>query len=171
MRDGPWVAQTRAARTLVVDISDAKVSDDPQTTLITYALGSCIAVVLHDPTRPAGGMIHYMLPLSRTSPEKARVKPAMFADSGVPLLFEQMYALGCRKQDLVVKVVGGGKLYDDNDTFDIGRRNYTVLRKLFWKNNVIIAAEDVGGSASRTVRLEVGTGRVTVRSQGVEVEL
>lgn len=171
LRDGLWAAPARATRTLVVDISDLQVSDDPETAFITYALGSCIAVALYDPVRRAGGMIHYMLPLSRTSPEKARTKPAMFADSGVPLLFERMYGLGCRKRDLVVKVAGGGRLYDDNDTFDIGRRNVTVLRRLFREDDIVIAAEDVGGSASRTVRLELATGRVTVRSQGVEVEL
>ena len=156
---------------LIVDISDIQVSDDPNTTIVTYALGSCIAVVVYDPVRKVGGMIHYMLPLSNASPEKAKAKPAMFADSGIPLLFDQMYKLGCEKGDLIVKVAGGGTLYDDKGTFNIGKRNYTVLRKMFWKNNVIIAAEDVGGKKSRTVRLHVSTGYVSVHSQGVEVEL
>lgn len=156
---------------LTVDIAEAQVSDDPDTVLVTYALGSCIAVILHDPGRQVGGMIHYMLPLSETSPEKARSRPAMFADTGIPLLFEAMYRHGCDKKSLVVKVTGGGALYDDKGMFNIGQRNYTVLRKLFWKNGVIIAAEDVGGSKSRTARLHIGSGKVTVRSQGEEVEL
>lgn len=95
----------------------------------------------------------------------------MFADTGIPLLFEAMYRHGCDKKSLVVKVTGGGALYDDKGMFNIGQRNYTVLRKLFWKNGVIIAAEDVGGSKSRTARLHIGSGKVTVRSQGEEVEL
>ncbi len=156
---------------LTVDIADAQVSDDPETVLVTYALGSCIAVMLYDPARRVGGMIHYMLPLSETSPEKARDRPAMFADTGIPMLFEAMYSHGCDKKSLVVKVTGGGALYDDKGMFNIGQRNYTVLRKLFWKNGVIIAAEDVGGSKSRTARLHIDTGKVTVRSQGEEVEL
>jgi chemotaxis protein CheD len=98
---------------LTVDISDMKVSTDPDDHIVTYALGSCIAVMIHDPVRRAAGMIHYMLPLSETSPEKAKVKPAMFADTGIPLLFQSMYAVGCKKSDLVVKVAGGGALYDD----------------------------------------------------------
>jgi len=154
-----------------VDISDAKVLAEPGAQLVTYALGSCIALILYDPTRRIGGMIHYMLPLSRTSPEKAKQRPAMFADTGVPLLFRMMFEHGCRKQDLVVKVAGGGKLYEDNGHFDIGRRNYTVLRKLLWKNGVLIKSEDVGGAKSRTVRLDIDTGRVVVRSGGEEVEL
>jgi chemotaxis protein CheD len=157
--------------TLTVDISDVKVSDSPDDLLVTYARGSCIAVMLHDPVRVAAGMIHYMLPLSELCREKALARPAMFADTGIPLLFQTMYRLGCEKRNLVVKVAGGGALHDDRGVFAIGQRNYTALRKMFWKAGVLVAAEDVGGSKSRTARLHVGTGRCTISSQGQETEL
>jgi chemotaxis protein CheD len=156
---------------ITVDISDLKVSADPDDLLVTYALGSCIAVMVHDPVRHAAGMIHYMLPLSETSLEKAKLRPAMFADTGIPLLFQSMYALGAQKGNLVVKVAGGGALYDDKGLFSIGKRNYTVMRKMFWKAGVMVTSEDVGGAKSRTARLHVGSGRCTVTSQGEEVEL
>ena len=156
---------------LVVDIAEFVVSKEPDGLLTTYALGSCIAVVIHDPVIQAAGMIHYMLPLSSTNPEKAKVKPAMFADTGVPLLFHSMYGLGSKKEDLVVKVAGGGHLYDDHGLFEIGKRNYTVLRRMLWKTNVLVAAEDVGGSKSRTVSIEVCTVRCVVRSAAGEAEL
>ena len=160
-----------ATKLLTIEIADLQVSDDPDAVLVTYALGSCIAVMVYDPAKHIGGMIHYMLPLSKTNPAKAAEKPAMFADTGIPLLFERMYALGVQKKDLIVKVAGGGKLYDDNGMFDIGHRNYTILRKLFWKNNVLITAEDVGGAKSRTARLYLADGKVTIASQGEEVDL
>lgn len=170
--DSPAACQpTLAARQLIVDIADLQVTADPGAVLVTFALGSCIAVIVHDPVRRLGGMIHYMLPLSSASPDKAVQKPAMFADTGIPLLFEKLYTLGAKKQDLVVKVAGGGTLHDDKGIFNIGQRNYTVLRKIFWKNNVLIAKEDVGGTKSRTARLFVADGRVTITSQSVEVEL
>ena len=153
---------------ITVDIADLKVSNERDSVLVTYALGSCIAVILYDPVQRCGGMIHYMLPLSGKSPEKAAANPAMFADTGIPLLFEKMYALGCRKENIIVKVAGGGQLYDDKGTFNIGKRNYTVMRKMFWKNNIIIAAEDVGGAKSRTARLRIADGRVTIKIKGVE---
>jgi chemotaxis protein CheD len=157
--------------TLTVDISDFKVSAKADDVIVTYALGSCIAVIVHDPVRVAGGMIHYMLPLSETAPEKAKLRPAMFADTGIPLLFQSLYQLGCQKKDLIVKVAGGGALYDDKGLFSIGKRNYTVLRKMFWKSNVLIRSEDVGGAKSRTARLQVGNGLCTITSQGEETEL
>ncbi|HEY5960729.1 MAG TPA: chemotaxis protein CheD [Polyangiaceae bacterium] len=156
---------------LVVSIAEQVVSNNPEDVLITYALGSCIAVVLHDPTCLAGGMIHYMLPLSSTNPEKAKLKPAMFADTGVPLLFHAMYSLGCKKSNLIVKVIGGGQLYDDHETVEIGKRNITVLRRMLWKTNVLIAAEDVGGQKSRTVSLDLASGQCIVKSQNEEVAL
>ena len=156
---------------VVVDIADLAVSNDPAESLITYSLGSCIGVVVHDPAAHVGGMLHYMLPDSQLSPEKARLSPAMFCDTGVPKLFRAAYELGAAKQRLVVKVAGGAQLLDDNGTFNIGKRNYLALRKIFWKNGVLIAAENVGGSLSRTVRLDVATGAVTVKSRNQEVPL
>jgi chemotaxis protein CheD len=153
---------------IIVDIAEFAVSKDCDVALTTYALGSCIAVMLHDPVVQAAGMIHYMLPLSSTNPDKAKVKPAMFADTGVPMLFHAMYELGCRKENLVVKVAGGGQLYDDKGVFEIGRRNYTVLRRMLWKTNVLVTAEDVGGAKSRTVSLQVQDGTCIVRSHDEE---
>jgi chemotaxis protein CheD len=46
-----------------------------------------------------------------------------------------------------------------------------MLRKLLWKNSILIASEDVGGSISRTLKLDVGTGRVTIKNRNGEVEL
>ena len=155
----------------VVDIADFAVTDNPRDALITYSLGSCIGVTLWDPEVRVGGMIHYMLPESSLSPEKAKAIPAMFADSGIPVLFRAAYKLGAVKKRLVVKVAGGSQLLDDNGTFNIGKRNYVMLRKIFWRNGVLIDAENVGGVISRTLKMNVGTGRVTIRSRGKEVEL
>ncbi len=155
----------------VVDIADCQVSADREDTLVTYSLGSCIGVTIWDPQVHVGGMIHYMLPESSLSPEKAKLKPAMFADSGVPTLFRAAYELGAVKKRLIVKVAGGSQLLDDNGTFNIGKRNYVMLRKIFWKNGILIDSEDVGGSISRTVRLDVGTGEVTLKTRGKETKL
>lgn len=156
---------------LVVDIADYKVSNDPSVDLVTYSLGSCVGVVIWDPEAKVGGLIHYMLPDSTISPDKAKTAPAMFADTGVPLLFRSVYELGGVKKRLVVKVAGGSSLLDDNGTFNIGKRNYVTLRKIFWKNGILIDAEHVGGALSRTIRMNIGTGRTTVRIRGKEVEL
>ncbi len=158
-------------RQLTIDIADMQVCADADGVLVTYALGSCIAVMVHDPVRKAGGMIHYMLPQGSTSPEKAKAKPYMFADIGIPLLFHAMYALGCDKRNLVVKVAGGAALMSTTDVFEIGKRNHLILRKMLWKAGVPIKAEDVGGTTFRTAKLFNQSGRVTIKTETSEHEL
>ncbi|NLI82496.1 MAG: chemotaxis protein CheD [Deltaproteobacteria bacterium] len=156
----------------VVGVADMAISNKPEEVLITYSLGSCIAVIIYDPYVKAGGMLHYMLPESSMDKEKARKNPSMFADSGISSLFKQSYQLGARKENLIVKAVGGAQILDENGVFNIGKRNYLAMRKIFWRNNVMVTAEHVGGSVNRTVRLEMSTGRVFVKISGLgEIEL
>lgn len=154
-----------------MDIADLQVSADPRITLITYSLGSCVGIAIWDQEAHVGGMLHYMLPESSISLEKAKNNPAMFGDTGIPALFRAAYELGASKKRMIVKVAGGSSLLDDKGTFNIGKRNYLLLRKLFWKNGILIDAEDVGGSKSRTMRLNIDTGRVTIKNRKVETEL
>ncbi len=151
---------------LVVGMADCQVSKSPDQVLITYALGSCIAVAIHDPVAGVGGMLHYMLPESAISPVKAGENPYMFADTGIPLLFRRAYTCGAEKRRLVVRVAGGAQVMDREGVFNIGKRNYLALRKILWKAGVLVQGEDVGGNMSRTVRLEVGSGRFWLRGSG-----
>jgi chemotaxis protein CheD len=151
---------------LIVGMGAMQVSKDPRVTIVTYALGSCIGIAIHDSIAKVGGLLHYMLPESSTNPEKAAKNPSMFADTGVPLLFQEAYRLGGEKTRMRVKVVGGAQLLDDSGYFNIGKRNYMSLRKILWANNVLIQGEEVGGQVNRTVRLEIGTGKVWVKTSG-----
>ena len=153
-----------------VDISDFKILKSPGDVLVTYALGSCLGITLYDPVAGVAGMMHSMLPLSKIDRNKAQAKPAMFIDTGVPRLFREAYKHGATKENLIVKVAGGSRIHDDNGHFRIGERNYMVFRKILWKNNVLINAEDVGGSKSRTLYLEVESGQVSIRS-GKEITM
>ncbi len=150
---------------ITVGIADMKVTDDPNATVVTHSLGSCIGVVIYDPSVKVGGMLHFMLP-EPTSPAKGKEKPLMFCVTGVPLLFKACYELGSKKGRMVVKIAGGAHVLDPNETFCIGQRNHGALRKILFRNNVLIEAEDIGGSKARTMRLNIGTGEVTVKIPG-----
>jgi len=158
-------------KTIVVGISDMKVSNNPDEVLITYSLGSCLGVIIYDPVVRVAGMLHSMLPLSKIDPHKATVSPYMFVDTGIPLLFRQAYSLGADKNNIIVKAVGCSSLLDEKGFFKIGERNFTVLRKLLWKNNILIEKQDIGGSMSRTVSIIVGNGDVKIKSAGKEYQL
>lgn len=151
---------------IVVGVSDFKVSKNVQDMIITYALGSCIAVVVYDPRAKVGGMLHFMLAKSSIDKKKAMDSPAMFADTGIPLLFKSCYQMGAEKKRMIVKVAGGASILDDANFFRIGQKNITAVRKIFWKNNVLITAEDTGKNFNRTVELHMTDGRVIVRNAG-----
>lgn len=151
---------------IVVGIADMKLSNNPEDVIVTYSLGSCLGMTVWDPVVKAGGMIHIMLPDS-TIEKSGQVNPFKFVDSGVPLLFKESYKLGCVKQRMVVKLAGCASILDDNGFFNIGQRNLVAVRKMLWKNGVLVAAEDVGGNISRTIRLTIGTGELSL-NMGVQ---
>jgi chemotaxis protein CheD len=148
---------------IVVGIADLKVSNNPTDVLVTYALGSCIGVAIYDPIVKVGGLLHYMLPDSNLDSTKARDNPAMFADTGIPLLFKTCYQMGAEKKRIVVKIAGGASILDNSNYFRIGEKNIMALRKMFWKNNVLVASEDTGKNYNRTVRFELANGVVRVK--------
>jgi chemotaxis protein CheD len=156
---------------MIVGISDCRVTNDRNAVLTTYALGSCVAVAVHDPVSAVGGLLHYMLPEAALDRAKAESNPYMFADTGIKELIQMVCAGGANRRRLVVRIAGGAQVIDGHDLFQIGKRNYHAARKLLWKAGILVAAERVGGGVSRTVRLEVGTGRTWVREDGVDQPL
>jgi chemotaxis protein CheD len=157
----------------VVGIAELFVSTDPNDLIVTYALGSCLGICIHDPVAGVGGLLHVMLPSGSVDTEKAKTNPARFVDTGVPFLFKEAYKLGAKKERIIAKVAGGAAIANNGggDSFQIGKRNFIALKKLMWKNGVLLKGQDVGKNHSRTVSLDVRTGEVRVKAQGKEMVL
>ena len=83
-----------------VGMADYKVGRSTAT-LISYGLGSCIGISLYDPQRKVGGLLHIMLPDSTQA--RSSDNPAKFADTGIPLMINDVVALGASKTRLVAK--------------------------------------------------------------------
>lgn len=145
-----------------VGISECIVSRDRDAGIVTHALGSCIALIVYDPVVHVGGLLHYMLPESSMDPAKAQRQPFMFADTGIPLLFRTAYQFGAVKERIKVTALGGAQSSQAADSFQIGKRNTMAMRKILWKAGVLLHYEDVGGTAPRTARMELDSGRVLV---------
>ena len=157
---------------LIVGVSDSKISASAQDVLVTHALGSCLGIAASDLVAGVGGLLHVMLASSSVNPDKARANPFMFVDTGLPAFFHALYTAGACKANIVVRVAGGANIHGvEQDTFAVGKRNMIMLRKILWKNGILIDAEDVGGSEPRTMYLEVGGGRVLISKRGQMSEL
>jgi chemotaxis protein CheD len=153
-------------KSTVVGISDCQVCADSGGELVTYALGSCIAVSAWDPARRIGGLLHFMLPDSGLDKGRADQNPCMFADTGIPKLLDTLARQGADRRRLVIMLTGGAQVLDPQRIFDIGRRNHLAARKILWKLGAMVTAEEVGGGVSRTVRLHVDTERLCIREGG-----
>jgi len=156
----------------IVGVADMKIASQKDDVIVTHGLGSCLGIAVHDPTAGVGGLLHVMMPLSGVNPEKAHDNPFMFVDTGVPEFFRCLYEQGALKSRMVVKVAGGANSQmRATDCFEIGKRNFIMLKKMFWKNGIMIKAQEVGGSDARTMYLEIGSGRVWLSIGGVERQL
>lgn len=157
--------------TIVVNISDARTSSDPADVLATYSLGSCIGVALYDPVLHAGGMLHFQLPSAAIDAQKAKDQPLMFADSGFEQLLGELAKMGASKRRLKVKLAGAAQMLNDNNLFNIGRRNHAAIRKVLWQHGMLIDAENIGGSTPRNLYLRLADGAVQVKAAGKTLDL
>jgi chemotaxis protein CheD len=116
-------------------------------------------------------MLHFQLPDSKLDEDKARLRPFMFADTGLARLLQGLETMGTQNRDLTVKIAGGASMQNGPANFEIGKRNGLAIRKALWKAGLLITAADLGGEAARNVYLDIETGAVTVKSAGYTKEL
>ena len=156
-------------KNLVVGVADMVASNDAGADLVTYSLGSCLGITVHDPVNKIGGLFHVMLPDSTIDPSKGVSTPYKFVDTGLPRLFQAVYSLGGNRRRIVVKAAGGAQFLDQGGVFNIGERNIVALKNLLSRNGWSLHAEDIGGVVSRTVRMELSTGKVSISRPGTPV--
>jgi len=135
--------------------------------LTTLGLGSCVGVTLYDSVTKVAGLLHIMLPSSKTIRNNAN--PAKFADTGIVLLLEEVYKLGASKNRLVSKLAGGAQMFsfgNKNDIMKIGERNIIAAKEVLEEFKIPIIAEDTGGNFGRTIELYSDSGILLVRTIG-----
>lgn len=162
MAGAPTIGALFAQR-VVVGVGDMAVSNNAIVTLSTYALGSCVGVIVYDPASKAGGILHLMLPDSTISPDKATKQPAMFADTGLSLLFKALIGVRADRSRMKIFIAGGASVLNGANPFKIGERNSAAVESYLRSNGYGILGRDLGGNVNRTVHLEIGTGKVNLK--------
>ncbi len=168
---GPGIAPVAVAGTpglLVAGIGEMVLSRDPRATLVAYGLGSCVALAAWDPLTKVGGLAHFMLPAGPANGGP----PVKFIDSGLEPFFGAFAKNGGLPSRARLKAVGGAAMLSiGSGTLEIGRRNADALTAALASNGLRLVASELGGSRGRTVQLEVGTGRLLVKSLSTTSEL
>jgi chemotaxis protein CheD len=163
MAGSPAIAALFVQR-VVVGVGDMAVSNNVGGILSTYALGSCIGVVAYDPSTKVGGILHFMLPDSTISPDKANTQPAMFADTGFPRLVRSLSGLRANPALTRYYLAGGAGVISGSDAFRIGERNIAAAKQWVQQLGIAVVAADVGGINNRTLHLKIADGELTMKS-------
>lgn len=134
--------------------------------MIATVLGSCISACVRDVKLGVGGMNHFMLPIQgQFNTEQwgsdANTAATRYGNWAMEYLLNSLYALGARKENLEVKLFGGGQVLANMT--DIGQRNILFAYDYLRKEGLNVKAADVGDIFSRKVLYFPDTGSVKVR--------
>lgn len=148
---------------IVVGVGDCRIAAQPALSIATYALGSCVAVVAWDWKAKVGGLLHAMLPDSSIDRARSVSDPFCYVDTGIVELVRRVEEKGGSRRSIRCCVAGGASMIVDPAMFEIGKRNYLAVRKTFWKMGLFIDQEDVGGTETRSVRLDLVNGQIDMK--------
>jgi len=149
---------------ITIGIADMKMAKG-EGMLVTYALGSCIGICLHDPVLKLGALVHIMLPVNM---EAGRKTPMKYADTGIRETLRLMEGKGASRNRITAKIAGGAKMFEvgSSSLGNIGQRNIESVHMNLKKEGIRLLKEDVGGTVARTLLFDVNSGLGCVRSYG-----
>ncbi len=149
---------------IIANIADMAMSKIRGDTIVTYSLGSCLGLALYDKKKGMGGILHSMLPdHSIVSSDANSYK---FVNSGIVLSLSRLIKGGAHLQNITADIVGCSHIMDDSGIFRIGERNLKMAKAMLLKFPIQIRSQTVGGTKSRTMYLDIATGRLTIDIMG-----
>lgn len=134
--------------------------------MVTTVLGSCVSACVRDARLRVGGMNHFMLPLDGSQGTSAWGQAASaatrYGNVAMERLINDILKLGGRREDLEIKLVGGGRVLAEMST-DIGARNIAFVRDYVRDEGFKVLGEDLGDVFARKVVYFPESGRIRVR--------
>lgn len=148
-----------------IGIADLKVTTTPN--VLRTILGSCVGICLYDPGTKVIGLSHIML----AEQNIAGTNPKKYADSAIPLLIEEMEAIGASKTRLKAKIAGGAAMFNmgaNSIMGDIGKSNVRKVKEILGSLSIEIVAEDIGGDFGRTIDFFADNFQLKVKTIGYD---
>jgi len=130
--------------------------------LTCLGLGSCVAVIIYDPIKKIGGIVHILLPKAPPNCQNEE----KYADTGIRKLYVKALEKGVIREALVAKLVGGAQMFTSLNIAiaNIGRDNIRESRDTLRALGVRIVAEELEGNRGRSALFDASTGKITVRT-------
>ncbi len=148
---------------ILVGIGEYKISGRLDDVLVTFALASCVGVVMYSPDRKVMGMVHILLPDSKINRGDSVRNPGKYADIAVVNLYRELnLKYGVLKTELHVSVFGGLDA-KENSCFHIGEKNVETVFRSLEKIGIKNVYRNTGGSKPRTIYGYVYDGRIEMK--------
>lgn len=128
---------------------------------IVTVLGSCISACIRDPLSGVGGMNHFMLPADNSGKDTKLSESARYGNFAMEMLINEILKNGGKKQNLEVKIFGGGKIL--RNMTDVGERNIEFAITYIKTEGLKLISSDVGSPHPRKVYYFPDSGRVRIK--------
>jgi chemotaxis protein CheD len=137
-------------------------------TILRTLLGSCVGIAFREPHLGLGALCHPMLPRFPVKQALTMTRSAgrRYVDYAVRDLARQFDALGARRDEVEVKLFGGGDvLLTGNDATrpTVGRLNIEVAIKVLEEEGFCIIASSLGGQRGINIYFNTWTGEVLLQ--------
>jgi chemotaxis protein CheD len=133
---------------------------------ITTVLGSCVSACIRDNKLGIGGMNHFMLPANRTMNDEEMAlmsNAARYGNFAMEKMINDILSHGGRRENLEVKIFGGGRVLAHMTSLDVGNGNIDFVREYIKTEKITLVGEDVGDVFPRKVIYFPKTGKVKVK--------
>lgn len=133
-----------------------------QDTVSVKAIGSGVAVFLHDAEKQLGGAVYSLCTLDGQS--ETHIPRGI--SGNLELLMQNMLDAGAVKENIAAKIVGGATIFsfhDKDEDSEAGKNIVRFARKWLGENKVKLKAEDTGDCFGRSALLRIADGSIEIR--------
>jgi chemotaxis protein CheD len=130
-------------------------------------LGSCVGIAFRAPRLGLGALCHPMLPRAPAKQALTLTRSAgrRYVDYAILDLARQFDALGARRQEIEVKIFGGGDVLTASDSSrpTVGSLNIEVAIKVLEEESFNVIASSLGGKRGMNIYFNTQTGEVLLQ--------
>lgn len=144
-----FTQRTKGYLTHTVIGGEFAVGNDTEEIAFKTLLGSCVAIMFYDKIKGIKGMNHFLLP--KTNNTNDDMKYGLYS---VEAMLNEMYKLGCSKNNMVAKISGGADIMQLNvSSQSIGFRNVEFAKDFCKSEGFQLVSEHTRGEHGRLILL------------------
>ena len=144
-----FTQKTKGLLTHTVIGGEFAVGSDIENIAFKTLLGSCVAIMFFDKVKKIKAMNHFLLPTTNNTNDD--MKYGLYS---VEAMLNEMYKLGCSKNNMVAKISGGADIMQLNmSSLSIGHRNVEFAKDFCKSEGFKLISEHTRGEHGRLILL------------------